>query len=448
MKRFMHSLLAKYMLIIIIAIIVIQLAYLLVGSVAIFGFNMHEDEDIDASKVENKWHEDANNIDQVNEVNINNLFKKWKEKYPEAGMFWIDGEGKLVVEIDATIELPNKWTSVYTASFIKERYDGDPFTVIAFLENSESDGFIVLEISRTTFDPPILQASERFGSLILVGVFVFVLLFIVVSFLFFRSIQKRLLKFQDTMGIRDVDGLPIKLEIKKEDEIGELEKSYNQMVDELRDSRIREQKEEQLRRELIANLSHDLRTPLTKIRAQSYTITQEKLTEEGRKAVRAIEISIANIDRLIENLMSYTLLMASKYKYEPSEIDITRFIRESAATWYPAFEKEAFDINVSLESLGRWKIDPIWMGRILDNIFQNVLRHAKSGKYIGIKTESYEQYDAIIITDHGPGLTRESHEKGAEIGLTIVDMMVKGMELDWEAESSIEGTLIRIIRYR
>ena len=55
------------------------------------------------------------------------------------------------------------------------------------------------------------------------------------------------------------------------------------MVCELRDSKQRQQKEEQLRRELIANLSHDLRTPLTKVRAQSYTISKEALSEEGSR---------------------------------------------------------------------------------------------------------------------------------------------------------------------
>lgn len=448
MKRFMKSLLAKYMLIIIVAIIVVQLAYLLVGSVAIFGFNMQEDEDIDANEVEIKWHEDANRIQQINEVNIHNLFKKWKEIYPEAGMFWVDGDGRLVIESNTMAELPVQWTSVYTASFLKERYNGDPFTVVAFLDNKDVNGFIVFEIPRTAFGPPILQASQKYGGLIIAGVFIFVLLFIVVSFLFFRSIQKRLLEFQESMGIRDVDGLPIKVVIKKEDEIGELEKSYNTMVDELSESRLREIREEQLRRELIANLSHDLRTPLTKVRAQTYSIMQEKLSDEGRQAVKAIEVSISAIDRLIENLMSYTLLMASKYKYDPTEIDITRFLRESAATWYPVFEKESFEIDVSLESLGVWKVDPIWMGRILDNLLQNVLRHAKKGKYLGIKTVSNEQYDAILIIDLGPGLSQESNEKGAGIGLTIVDMMVKGMELDWEVQSSEDGTIIKIIRFK
>jgi len=291
---------------------------------------------------------------------------------------------------------------------------------------------------------------EQYGSIVLFGVIAIILFFIIISFLFFRGIRKRLLHLQEAMEIRDVDGLPIETKVKKKDEIGQLEQSFNRMVCELRESKNREQKEEQLRRELIANLSHDLRTPLTKIRAQSYSISKETLSEDGKQAIKAMETSIVSVDALIENLMSYTLLMASKYKFEPKEINIIRFVREQMTTWYSVFEKEGFEIDIELHSFenNEWQVDPIWLGRIFDNLFQNILRHASSGKYIGVETESTEYYDAFIIKDHGNGMKNESNAKGAGIGLSIVDIMVKGMNLDWEIESSESGTKIKIKHYK
>jgi signal transduction histidine kinase len=448
MNRFMKSLLAKYMVIIFMAIIVVQIAYFIVGAIAILGFDLGKEEDIDARNVEEKWHKDVKNLNKVTQEEIMNLFNEWKVQYPEAGMFWVNGDGEMQVEIDATEELPKQWSIIDIVKFNKERYDGDPFTVIAFTGDKGNESLVVFEVQRSVFDPPLITASQKYGYLILVGVLGFIILFIFVSFVFFRRIQKRLLRLQDAMGIRDENGLPIEVVTKKEDEIGQLEKSFNHMVTEIRESRKREQKEEQVRRELIANLSHDLRTPLTLVRAQAYTIKQQHLSEEGETALRAIELSIDNIDRLIDNLMSYTLLMASKYKFEPKEIDVCRFVRESLATWYPAFEKDNFEIQVSLESLNNWHVDPIWMGRILDNLFQNILRHAKDGKYIGVQSENNDQFEAIVILDHGKGLDKESEEKGAGIGLAIVDMMVKGMSLEWEIETSEQGTTIQIKRLK
>ncbi|MBG9455576.1 histidine kinase [Lysinibacillus sphaericus] len=449
--KFFRSLLVKYMLIIFLAISIVQLAYF-ASALFIFGIGKTDfsGKVLMASEVEEKWLTEAKSIKKFTEETMVQHFKDWKDQYPKSSMFWVSEDGTLLTTLNVTEQLPLKWTPAFTTKFIKERYGGDPFTVIAFLGQDESNGFIVFEVPREVFNPPLKNVYEQYGSLLIVGVVAVILFFIIVSFLFFKGIRKRLLHLQEAMEIRDVDGLPIETKVKKKDEIGQLEQSFNRMVCELRESKNREQKEEQLRRELIANLSHDLRTPLTKIRAQSYSISKEALSEDGKQAIKAMEASIVSVDALIENLMSYTLLMASKYKFEAKEINVIRFVREQLTTWYSVFEKEGFEIDIELHSFEKneWQVDPIWLGRIFDNLFQNILRHASNGKYIGVETESTEHYDAFIIKDHGNGMKNESDAKGAGIGLSIVDIMVKGMNLDWDIESSESGTKIKIKHYK
>ncbi|MFJ6209118.1 histidine kinase dimerization/phospho-acceptor domain-containing protein [Lysinibacillus sp. NPDC092081] len=449
--KFFRSLLAKYMLIIFSAIFIVQLSYFAIAAF-VFGIGKTDfsSEVLMESEVEEKWLVEAKSIKTFTEETIAQHFKDWKDQYPKSSMFWVSEDGTLLTTLNVTEQLPSKWTPAFTTKFIKDHYGEDPFTVIAFLGQDESNGFIVFEIPREVFNPPLKNVYEQYGNLLIVGVIAIILFFIIVSLLFFRGIRKRLLHLQEAMEIRDVDGLPIETKVKKKDEIGQLEQSFNRMVCELRESKNREQKEEQLRRELIANLSHDLRTPLTKIRAQSYSINKEALSEDGKRAIQAMETSIVSVDALIENLMSYTLLMASKYKFEAKEINVIRFVREQMTTWYPVFEKEGFEIDIDLHSFEKneWQVDPIWLGRILDNLFQNILRHANSGKYVGVETESTEHYDAFIIKDHGNGMKNESNAKGAGIGLSIVDIMVKGMNLDWDIESCESGTNIKIKHYK
>lgn len=455
MKRFFRSLQAKYMFIILIALSLTFLIQILIVNIGLFlaatieEKNVQTEEAIDYDLIEENWHEEANSLQNVSGEKIEQHFRIWKQKYPESSMFWVDGDGRLSEQLGVKEKLPSEWTSSFTAKFIKNRYGEDPFTVIAFVGKDEADGFVVLEMPRTLFDPPLQKIYERYGTALFIGMLAIVLLFVIVSFLFFRGIRNRLLNLQEAMTVRGVDGLPTQIDVKKEDEVGQLEQTFNQMVDELRESKRREQEEEQLRRELIANLSHDLRTPLTKISAQTYSLAKADVTPEVKQTVKALEMSIRDIDRLMENLMSYTLLAASKYKYSPKEIDVIRFVRESLASWYPVLEKEEFEIEIELQSLKEhiWVVDPVWLGRILDNLLQNVIRHAKSGQYIKVKTESTNHYDAFVIIDRGRGMKNVSQEKGAGIGLSIVDMMVKGMKLDWDIESSEHGTTIKIKNY-
>lgn len=450
--KFFQSLLAKYMLIIFLAMFIFQAAYLSIG---IFMLGLAKNEQnvrlgdvIYESDVEERWHAEANSIKNFELSTVTQHFESWFQEFPEASMFWISEDGTLLSEVNVKEQLPVHWTPTYTTKFIKSRYGGDPYTVIAFLGEDETNGFIVIEMPKSVFSSPIIKVQKQYQIILLIGVSTIILFFFLASILFFRGIRKRLLKLQDAMEIRDIDGLPIEMDIKKQDEIGQLEQSFNRMVYELRESKKREQKEEQLRRELIANLSHDLRTPLTKVRAQTYSISKEQLSDEGKLAVKALERSIVHIDQLMENLMSYTLLMASKYKFEPKEIDVRRFVRKHMTTWYPVFEKEGFEIDVELHSFeeNNWLVDPLWLGRIFDNFFQNVLRHASSGQYISVKSVSTEYHDAFIISDRGKGMNNESNAKGAGIGLSIVDIMIKGMELDWDITSSDLGTTIKIIR--
>lgn len=344
MRKFFRSLLAKYMFIILMAISLVQIAYLVIA-IFVSGVaknmengNLSQGSE-SLSEIEEKWHAEANNIQNFKSKTIEQHFSKWKHQYQEASMFWVDENGMLMTQVDIKEQLPSEWSPTFTVKFIKERYGGDPYTVIAFVGKEESHGFIVFEIPKSEINPPLANVYDKFGAILLFGVIFIIFLFITVSFLFFRGIRKRLLQLQEAMEIRDVDGLPIQINVKKKDEIGQLEKSFNQMVVELGESKRREQKEEQLRRELIANISHDLRTPLTKIRAQTYSITKEDLSQDGKKAIKALEASVVNVDRLIENLMSYTLLMASKYKFESKEIDVIRYVRESLALWYPVLKK-------------------------------------------------------------------------------------------------------------
>ncbi|MGP0689680.1 HAMP domain-containing sensor histidine kinase [Priestia aryabhattai] len=454
MKKFFRSLLAKYMLIILMAILLIfliQIVYATIGTVLVrITENTNDQKLTDYDAIEEKWQEDANHLQNISRVQIHQHFIKWKQQYPKASMFWVDESGFLAEQVGVQEDLPSEWSSTFTAKFIKKRYGGDPFTVITFIGKNEMNGFIVLEIPRSTFQPPLQKIYSHYGDILLIVVVLTIFLFITISFLFFRGIRKRLLQLQEAMMLRDVDSLPLQIDVKKNDEIGQLEETFNQMVCELRDSKQREREEEKLRRELIANLSHDLRTPLTKMSAQTYSIAKGNITQETKQAINILETSILDIDRLIENLMSYTLLMASKYKIERKEIDVVRYVRECLASWYPAFEKQEFEIEVELYPLenNKWLVDPVWLGRIIDNLLQNVIRHARSGQYIKVKTESADRYEAFVIIDRGKGMKNASNEKGAGIGLSIVDMMVKGMELEWDIESGEHGTIIKIKKYK
>lgn len=447
--RLRNSLLTKYLLIIASALILVPLTISFVSLLfslsmqVLYGERTGDSRYHNGAKLEKMWHEEAAKLGGASAETVSRELQRLKEIYPEAVMFWVDGAGATRLELPDNPSLPDVWTAAYTVQFMKDRVNGDPFTIVAFLGNTRVEGFMVFEVPRA-----LMQTSQRvpkYYSNIFIGATLLVLAgFLLISFFFFSRIRRRLVRLQTAMTDATGRGIPDVIEVQNEDEIGKLESTFNDMVRKLDASRKREAKEEALRRDLIAKLSHDLRTPLTTIRGHAYSLRNEKLTDKGLESTLLIERKIDYLSRLIENLFSYSLLSAGKYPYRPQEVEIVRTVRTLLAGWYPVFEQEGFTVELGLaEAAVYWRVDPAWLERVLDNYVQNVLRHAKSGRYIGLQVTE-ERGGSIIITDHGPGMGSESDEKGAGLGLSIISLMLKEMKLQSAVDSRPGETVVRI----
>ncbi|TXC90910.1 HAMP domain-containing histidine kinase [Metabacillus litoralis] len=399
--------------------------------------------------LEEMWHKEAKSLSEENENEIRDKLQSIKKKHPEAELFWVDSDGVTRDTYSVENKLPEKWSSSYTIQFMKDAYDADPFTVVAFFENNPNNGFMVIKVDRILLEPPIQRLGDHYTYIFIFVNILILLLFIFLSWLFFKSIHKRLLRLSHAMENKGDNGIPQTVIVSKTDEIGQLEDSFNKMIQELEQSNQREQKQEELRKNLIANLSHDLRTPLTTIRAQLDHVKEEVKTIKGIEALSSIDHKIDYLGSLIDNLLSYTLLSSKKYPFHPEKTELNRFIRKIIAQWYPVFEEKNFAIQLNtIPEQIYWDIDPQWMERILDNLLQNVIRHAAEGKYIEISLISEENADKLVIIDKGKGFNEKSEKQGARIGLTIVDVMVKEMKLTWSIETGDQGTTITIKHHK
>lgn len=446
-----NSLLSKYIFLIIFAIGIFPLTTILV-SILIYNPIMQNDKEFpnkyqDGTQLEEWWHNEAEKLAYASPEEIDQRLGSLHQKYNKANMFWVDKNGFTQEKIPDDLFIPDSWSASYTVDFMKENRGSNTelFTIVAFIGESNEQGFMVFQVPREDMEPTGQLIREKYDYIFIVATLVILVAFVIASAIFFIRIRRRLLNLQNSMHRPSENGLPSPIKVKNKDEIGQLEESFNQMIEQLEESRKREQDEELLRKELIANLSHDLRTPLTTIRAHAYSLQKDSLSKSGKESLQLIESKVTYLDKLIDNLLSYTLLSAGKYTYHPEKIDITRKVRTAIAVWYPVWEEAQFQIEVDLpEKQIFWTIDPQWFERILDNLFQNVLRHAKSGKYIAIKIEEQTHQSIICIKDKGPGMSGKSNEKGIGIGLAIVGLMLKEMNLDWDIDSNEQGTSIRI----
>ncbi|MFF2889697.1 histidine kinase dimerization/phospho-acceptor domain-containing protein [Paenibacillus sp. NPDC057967] len=400
-----------------------------------------------ASEVESAWHAEARRMDGLSYAEIDDRLHALAINYPDATLFWVDREGRTRLELPEGAARGEQWTVDGAIRFMKASINGDPFTVVSFLGKENADtAFMVLQLPRSELHASTGSAS---GTPFIVGfIFLMFAFLAAVSLLFFMHIRKRLLALQAAMSLKDEHGLPAPVEEKRQDEIGGLESAFNGMVEQLKEGRIRQAEEEELRKRLISNLSHDLRTPLTVMRGHLYTLKNEPLTGKGKEAVTVLEQKTEGLGGLIDNLLSYTLMTSGRYQLSLKPQDVLRLTRESAASWYPVWENAGIEADIRLpEEPLIWSVDREGFRRILDNLFQNVVRHAAEGRYVGIGLGQRNGQTVLIIEDRGPCLDAgNGHDaaKGAGIGLAIVEYLLREMGLSWQRDSLEQGTRILI----
>ncbi|WP_058300852.1 sensor histidine kinase [Gorillibacterium timonense] len=457
--KWYKSLLMRYMMILLTAIMLWPLLIPLSSLLYSLPFVSGQDEPTSPYQsrtyMTERWHREATALKDAKASQISSKLLDLKNEFPEASMFWVDGNGTSRLELPFQSSIPDHWTASDTVAFMKKSFDADPFTVVAFIgKETESDvttqGFMVVQV-------PVHLLKETNVPVYVAHVFIVMLLillgfFIFISTWFFFRLRRRLVKLEKAMiPGKDRGGIPKPVSISREDEIGRLEYAFNGMVTELAAGRAREAEEEKLRRELIANLSHDLRTPLTVLRSHAYSLEKENLSAGGRDSLRLLNAKAEDVGRLLDDLLSYTLLAAGKYPVQLERLDMGRLLRTHAAEWYPLLEQNGMELDLDTPEYPIfWQVDANLMGRVLDNLLQNAVRHAADGRYIGIrlialgKGAGAKEEEIVEICDHGPGMESRSERGGAGLGLAIVELMLREMGLVSETVSSPDGTMIRI----
>ncbi|MCQ4087451.1 HAMP domain-containing sensor histidine kinase [Saccharibacillus sp. JS10] len=474
--KFRHSLMARYLMLVGFAIFLLPMILIVVLALYL-GYTyliwkpqpptINPQQAVSTSDLEKEWHDLATKLDGASPTEIMQTLRTFRAQNPLVQVVATDNQGDVLVEQPTRSDLPEVWTPGDAIAYMKQTREqsSQNFTVVAFIGEKPEDktdagqGFLIAEVSRQYTNSAVPNQEAKLPQIVAVLLFVSLfLLFAFMSWAFFYRIRKRLIRLQEAMTAQDEVGIPLPVSLSKQkDEVGALEGTFNEMVHKLRDGREREQQEEELRKKLIANLSHDLRTPLTVIRSHAYSLESEPLGERGQESLQLMSRKLDDLGGLIDNLLSYTLIAAGRYPMRLEETDVLRIVRTAAAQWYPVFEKEGIQVDADLpEEAWIWQVDREWLMRILDNLFQNVVRHAKDGQYIGLSVGKLEDGNVsyVQISDKGQGLpefdrlasktTPLSPADGAGIGLSIVELMIREMGMDWQTDSRSTGTIITI----
>ncbi|MBI3961985.1 MAG: HAMP domain-containing protein [Deinococcus sp.] len=216
------------------------------------------------------------------------------------------------------------------------------------------------------------------------------------------------------------------------DELGRLAQAFNRMSERLAHS-------ETLRRNMIADIAHELRNPLSVIKADLqalvdgvYPLTKERIASVQEEGVL--------LERLVDDLRTLSLADAGELMLKRQPIELVGLVQRIAANSRPALEAKGIQLELKLpeEPLELW-IDPDRIGQVLYNLLGNAGQHTPQGGRITMVVEPIGAHVQVTVSDTGPGIAAEelphlferfwrgkrSKESGTGLGLAIAKRLVE-----------------------
>jgi signal transduction histidine kinase len=279
------------------------------------------------------------------------------------------------------------------------------------------------------------------------------------------AITRRIEALRNTSQRLAEGDLSARAPLEGRDEVAALADSFNQMAEKLQEADARQRELDTLRRELVAWATHDLQTPLTAIRVQIEALADGVVDdpETTQRYLRTTQRQVNDLSMLIDDLFQVAQLDAGGLVIQPAACSLSDLLSDTLES----FSALARERNVILSGSAASDVDPVYLdapriGRLLNNLIGNALRHTAPGGDVKVTAWREESQIFITVEDTGEGISpgdlpfvferfyrgeksRNRGTGGSGLGLAIARGIVQahGGEISVESRQGV-GTTFRL----
>ncbi|MCM3784994.1 HAMP domain-containing histidine kinase [Neobacillus mesonae] len=303
--------------------------------------------------------------------------------------------------------------------------------------------------------------AEIVRTLLPILIIVFVCVLLLTGFLLYRYVTRKIVFPLDRLrqSAEQIKGGDLSQELRasSSDEVGQLVVAFEDMRKKLHDSIQLQLHYEENRKQLLSNISHDLRTPITTIKGYAegirdgVTNTPDKL----ERYVEAIHTRAADMEHLVDELLFYSKLDLNKEPFSFEQVELNGFIQQVLDELALEFDNHSVEIvwDTPLSDSLNVLADREKLKRVLLNLFDNCLKYmVQLPKQITLRIDEQDDFAVVRIADNGPGIhpdslphiferfyreepSRSQAIRGSGLGLAIAKQIIEGHGGDIGAES-------------
>lgn len=249
--------------------------------------------------------------------------------------------------------------------------------------------------------------------------------------------------------------------IEGDDEFSEMGENLNRLGEELRSLMEREREAEKSKSELVTNIAHDLRTPLTSIVGYLDILRSKRDGLDAGTAAHYTDIAYEKskkLEKLINELFGFTKLSGGELVMHVSSLDLVQLLAQLLEEFYPSFVNAGlhYELIADRESLGI-EGDPELLARVFENLIGNAIKYGAEGKQLRVYLVTEENFVTVRVVNYGKLIpaeelphvfdrfyrveqSRNAKTGGTGLGLTIAKNIVEMHRGEITVTSDWSGT--------
>jgi signal transduction histidine kinase len=260
--------------------------------------------------------------------------------------------------------------------------------------------YIISDPAAEPYVAPFLRLSTSIDRSLLLGGSVAIAIALLLTFILSRRITSpigALARAARRLGRGD---LSQRVELRGEGEVGALAQAFNSMAADLEQA-------EQLRRNMVADVAHELRTPLSNIQGYLEAI-RDGVMQPDAATIHSLNEEAALLSGLVNELQELTLADAGELKLVYQEEDIADLVKQAVTPWQPQLAAKQISLSLNLpDKLPPVNIDWQRVNQVLHNLLENAVAYTHKGGTINVNAVAQGDWVEVSVSDTGEGIPAE-----------------------------------------